>query len=233
VIDALDRFFYPQYSDNWDNSVFRERILRHLRSTSIVLDLGAGSGHIPQMNFRGQAAKVCGLDPEAAVLDNEYLDVGKVGGGEAIPWPNDTFDVVFSGNVMEHLSEPEKVFAEIHRVLKPGGTFLCKTPNQFHYVALIARFTPFWFHAAFNKVRGRSESHTFPTFYRANSKAKLQRLARLAGFTSNVERIEGRPEYTRFLLLYPFGLLWERVVNRFKVLSFLRVIIIAEFFKPS
>jgi SAM-dependent methyltransferase len=100
-VHALDSRFYPHYADHWDDRIFREVILRHIRKDSLDLDLGAGSGFVEQMNFRGTAGKVCGLDPGASVLGNPHLDEAKVGSGEAIPWPEQTFDVVFADNVLD------------------------------------------------------------------------------------------------------------------------------------
>ena len=62
---------------------------------------------------------------------------------------------------MEHLEDPETVFGEINRVLKPGGIFLFKTPNRRHYMPLIAQLTPYRFHQFINKLRGRDSEDTF------------------------------------------------------------------------
>lgn len=234
-VAALDNRFYPQYADLWDDRIFREVILRHIRTDSSVLDLGAGSGFVEQMNFLGTVAKVCGLDPGPSILGNPHLDEAKIGSGEAIPWPEQTFDVVFADNVLEHLSDPEAVFREVLRVLKPGGYFLAKTPNRFHYVTLIAQFTPTSFHKFFNQLRGRNKSHTFKTHYRVNSRNAITRLAKRCGFElRDLLHIEGRPEYLRFSVpSYYLGVAWERVVNRFEFLSGIRVLIVAVLQKPS
>jgi methylase of polypeptide subunit release factors len=52
LIVCIDRALYPSFESNWDDQLFRERILAHLRSDLIVLDLGTGAGIIAQMNFR-------------------------------------------------------------------------------------------------------------------------------------------------------------------------------------
>jgi SAM-dependent methyltransferase len=82
-----------------------------------------------QMNFRGLAARVCGVDLDPRVVDNPALDEGRVANADRIPYENERFDVVFSDNVLEHLDEPLSVFREVARVLKPGGRFLFKTPK--------------------------------------------------------------------------------------------------------
>jgi 2-polyprenyl-3-methyl-5-hydroxy-6-metoxy-1,4-benzoquinol methylase len=84
---------------------------------------------------------------------------------------------VFPDNVLEHLYEPEEVFREVARVLKPGGVFLFKTPNKWHYMPTIAQLTPHGFHRAVNRWRGRAEIDIFPTRYRANTYADVAHLA--------------------------------------------------------
>lgn len=230
----IDRKFYSEFSNNWDDELFRDSILEVISSGHTVLDLGAGAGIVSQMNFRGLVERVYGVDPDKRVSANPHLDVGRVGWAEELPFEDELFDVVFCDNVLEHLDRPEAVFAEVHRVLKPGGVFLAKTPNKFHYVPAFARLTPHRFHQYFNRLRGREESDTFPTRYKANS---ISDFARLASQTSlELERatlIEGRPEYLRFnVFTYLVGLCYERLVNQFEVFSGLRVLLIGQFRKP-
>jgi SAM-dependent methyltransferase len=155
LVSFLDRKLYPGVGKNWDDALFRELILARLTPDMVVLDLGAGAGIIDRMNFRGKAAKVCGVDLDPRVADNPYLDEARVADADGIPYGNEIFDLVFADNVMEHLEQPEAVFAEIARVLKPRGILLFKTPNRSHYVPLIARVTPHGFHQFVNRLRGR------------------------------------------------------------------------------
>lgn len=48
---------------------------------------------------------------------------------DAIPFEDDTFDVVLAFEVCEHLANPQFAIEEIRRVLKPGGRFVASTPN--------------------------------------------------------------------------------------------------------
>jgi ubiquinone/menaquinone biosynthesis C-methylase UbiE len=48
---------------------------------------------------------------------------------EALPWPDDFFDLVYSTNVLEHVTDPDQVMRETIRVLKPGGYAQFVFPN--------------------------------------------------------------------------------------------------------
>ena len=224
----LDQKLYPNFERNWDDQIFRETILRQIRPEMELLDLGAGAGIVEQMNFRGKATRICGVDLDPRVAQNAFLDEGRVSDAGEIPYPDNSFDLVFSDNVLEHLAEPEKVFAEVARVLKSGGVFMFKTPNKWHYMPTIARLTPHRFHQYINRKRGREEVDTFPTLYRANTKGDVTRLARQSGFeVIQIDRIEGRPEYLRITpLTYLLGALYERLVNAFSLFAPFRVLLI-------
>jgi SAM-dependent methyltransferase len=235
LTERMDRQFYPTFGRNWDDRLFRDRILRHLTPSSVVLDLGAGAGIIKYMDFRGQAERICGVDLDPRVVDNPFLDEGVVTDGASVPFSNATFDMVFSDNVLEHLADPVRVFSEVARVLKPGGLFLFKTPNRSHYVPFISRLTPHRFHAYVNRKRGRASEDTFPTYYRANSRADITRIAAASGLrVESIEFVEGRPEYLRMsAATYLVGLCYERIVNSLSVLDRFRVLLIGELSKPK
>lgn len=229
-VDRLDQRWYPGVSKNWDDRMFRQYILARVTGRSRILDLGAGAGIVQEMNFRGIAEHVCGVDLDPRVLQNPFLDEAKIGSVEQIPYGDETFDLVFADNVLEHLENPDRVFSEVRRVLRPGGWFLAKTPNRYHYMPLIARLTPYGFHRFYNRLRGRVSEDTFRTRYRANSRAQIARLAESAGLAIEALRlIEGRPEYMRLTVpTYLVGRLYERLVNATDLLAGLRVVLIAE-----
>jgi len=225
IIQWIDHRFYAQYTDNWDDKLLRNAILRHMTSASEVLEFGAGRGKLAEMNLQGHAASVYGVDVDSAILENPFLDEAKVIEDDGIiPYSSDQFDIVFANNVMEHIPSTASAFAEIHRVLKPGGLLIAKTPNKFHYMPIIARWTPTWFHRAYNKMRGRASEDTFPTLYNCNSKSAVKHFANQQQFeVAEILLVEGRPEYLRILSpLYLCGLLYERLVNSHSVFSNLR-----------
>jgi SAM-dependent methyltransferase len=234
LVRWIDQRFYADFAENWDDELFRKTLLSVVRPDWVALDLGAGAGLVRQMNIRGLVRKVCGVDPDSRVLSNPALDEAKVGIGEKIPFEDESFDLVFSDNVLEHIRTPVAAFREVARTLKPGGIFLFKTPNRLHYVPVLAQLTPHRAHQFVNRLRGRDSVDTFPTHYLANTPGTIRRLARKARFTiDDLRLIEGRPEYLRMTALtYVAGLAYERLVNTVPPLSPFRVVMIGRLTKP-
>jgi len=225
----MDSKLYDQFGDNWDNKSYRDYILARLNPTMDILDLGAGRGYVEEMNFRGMARSVSGVDPDPAVLENIFLDEAKeILSDSRIPYPKESFDLVFTNNVLEHIKDPASFFSEVYRTLKSGGLFLSKTTNKFHYVTFIARITPHRFHEFINEKRGRKAIDTYPTYYRCNSIEEITMYTEQSGLTViDVQQWEGRPEYLRFsALTYYLGYIYEQFVNNYKSLSKYRCVIV-------
>ena len=213
----------------------RELVLEKIGDGATLLDIGAGSGRVKELNFRGYAKKIIGVDMDERVEHNSGLDEAYVCGAEKLPDVLEDIDVALSVNVLEHLQDPEQVFREIHRTLKPGGKFFFKTPNTGHYIALISRLTPLKFHRFYNRLRGRPADDTFPTFYRANSLRQIRALAPKTGFViGEIRRVEGRPEYLRINpILYLFCIVYERLVNVSEVFSPFRAVLMGVLVKKK
>ncbi|MFV9505990.1 MAG: class I SAM-dependent methyltransferase [Oscillochloridaceae bacterium umkhey_bin13] len=104
----------------------------------VVLDAACGIGYGSSMLVDAGAAKVVGIDlsREAINYANQYFanpsshflacDVLKN------PLADRSFDAVVSFETIEHVSNPSSFVAEVARVLKIGGIFICSTPNK-HY----------------------------------------------------------------------------------------------------
>ncbi|MBW2316008.1 MAG: class I SAM-dependent methyltransferase [Deltaproteobacteria bacterium] len=101
-----------------------------------VLEIGVGAG-TDFINWARHGAELSGIDlTEAGVaLANERLalegltDDVQVGNAEALPFDDDSFDIVYSYGVLHHSPDTERCLAEVHRVLRPGGTALIMLYN--------------------------------------------------------------------------------------------------------
>lgn len=111
-----------------------------------LLELGAGTGQ--------QAKYLADLGYEVSAIDlpsSSYKDVRVFPitdyDGEKIPVADESFDVVFSSNVLEHVISINAVLAETRRILKPGGLAIHIIPSPTcriwsipaHYVWLARR----------------------------------------------------------------------------------------------
>lgn len=202
-----------------------------------LLEIGPGPKG-PTSHFLAGRGELHGVDIDPAVLSNPYLRSAAVIEEDRYPFPDASFDGCVSDFVLEHLSDPLRHFREVQRVLKPGGSYVLRTPNRWHYVSLAARVTPHWIHEALaNRLRRLpSDAHEpYPTFHRANSRRALGQLAEAAGLRVRVLRnIEKEPSYgmsSRALFL--LFLAYERLVNSHEALAGLRANVLGVFTKPE
>ncbi len=77
-------------------------------------------------------AEAIGLDIEFERLQEARTLETKVvnGAGESLPFPADSFDLVLSHEVLEHVQNDQTTINEIVRVLKPGGRLVLFCPNR-------------------------------------------------------------------------------------------------------
>ena len=104
-----------------------------------VLEVGCGTG-CDLLQFAKNGALATGVDitPKHVELARERVgSAAKVLLGDAthLPFPDASFDYVYSHGVLMHSSEPQKIVEEISRVLRPGGRF------NVHVYALVSYFS--------------------------------------------------------------------------------------------
>jgi ubiquinone/menaquinone biosynthesis C-methylase UbiE len=100
----------------------------------LVLDIATGTGRMPlalfaQERFHGY---VIGLDLSARMLGQAELKLRPYSGrcallhhdAQQLPFADDTFDAVSSLEALEFIPAPERMLAEMARVLRPGGVFV-------------------------------------------------------------------------------------------------------------
>jgi len=102
-----------------------------------ALDVGCGGGLLAE-EFARLGCSVMGVDPSEeslaaarkhAVAQGLAIEY-RCATGEALPFADASFDMVYCCDVLEHVTDLRQVIAESARVLKPGGTYLYDTINR-------------------------------------------------------------------------------------------------------
>jgi len=198
------------------DSLYREMIRRHLVPGQRVLDAGCGR-YMKFSRELSDCARVVGIDLESALeTDNQRSPFGVRGDLGRLPFPPETFDIVISRSVVEHLEDPPRVFREFCRVLRPGGKVVIITPNKYDYVSVIAAFTPYRAHRALvSRIFQIPEDDVFPTVYRANTARAIRKAMRPAGLSEvELRMINHYPAYLMFSpVLFRLGLFYERLTS--------------------
>ncbi|MDA9397626.1 class I SAM-dependent methyltransferase [Bradyrhizobium sp. CCBAU 45389] len=122
-------------SSRTDWIVKQVRLLKPLvRRGDVYLEVGCGDALLP-FALAGFVREVLGLDVTDALVDFVAAPAGfrflKTDGVE-IPLAENSVDLAHSDQLMEHLhvEDAEAQLREIHRVLRPGGHYVCKTPSR-------------------------------------------------------------------------------------------------------
>jgi ubiquinone/menaquinone biosynthesis C-methylase UbiE len=143
--------FFDRHADYYDRSQYQTRrrtlissrhdhIVRILSEiavsdTASVLEAGCGPGNLlPQLASR--FGRVCAMDASSRMLDiarthaADFRNITyQVGNIEALPFGDNSFDLVCSAGVIEYLPEIERALQEMQRVLRPGGLLILSTTN--------------------------------------------------------------------------------------------------------
>ncbi len=104
-----------------------EQLLGTLEPGTKLLDLGCGSGVYTRW-LRERGCEVCGADFSEGMIEiarRECPEIAfTVAEVTATPYPNDAFDGVISALVLHYLQDLSPAFAEVARVLRPGGSYV-------------------------------------------------------------------------------------------------------------
>lgn len=121
VVTASGRF-----NPTWQRHVAAYALADAFLPPGRLLDVGCGVGHSYHLLAPRETV---GLDISAEALvgqDRETVEADM----RSIPFPDGEFASVLSVQSLEHVRDPERVVAEVARVLAPGGTAMFVTPNR-------------------------------------------------------------------------------------------------------
>jgi len=111
-----------------------------------VLDVGCGAG-VDLARFARHGAVCTGVDLSKSAIDlarANFEQQGlaanlRVANGEALPFPDNSFDVVFAHGVVQYTAEPQRLVDEVRRVLKPGGQAIFQVYNRISWLNALSK----------------------------------------------------------------------------------------------
>jgi SAM-dependent methyltransferase len=107
---------------------------RYLRPETVVLEIGPGDCAL-SFALAEQVRQVYGLDVSETITQRVSLPSNFkliLSDGTSVPLPPDSVDVAYSNQLMEHL-HPDDALEQLEgiwRALRPGGVYVCVTPNR-------------------------------------------------------------------------------------------------------
>lgn len=234
--DRLERYRqrYAALKRAWQpaTAVYQARVAAYMRPDVCALDLGCGRGGIVER--LGRHGRWIGVDADLLSLIEHRLPwlPRILAHAESLPFADETFDVVAASWILEHLQQPDVVFREIARVLRPGGAFLCLTPNMAHPIPRL--------NATGRRLRrvqgmavwllyGRYPRDTFPVVYRANTVGAITHLAAAAGLHLQEIVLVDDPAYL-MLMRTP---LWLAALLECLIPATWKIHLVGHFVKPA
>lgn len=164
---------------NWGEE--EEMIARYIRQTvtngSIrILEAGCGQKWDQAELLQGIDYSLTGVDLDKAALERRQnilkdLDEAIHGDLSEVSFDNETFEVIFSSFVLEHLSNANEVMENFVKWLKPNGIIVLRIPDPQGVYGFASKVLPFQLHLLYSKYivgkenPGKNGNAPYPVFY--------------------------------------------------------------------
>ncbi len=163
-----------------------------------ILDIGCGDGLIAEILAKRLSAKPYGLEiSKDAVLkakkrgvEATVFDISE----KKLPYNDNSFDVVFCGDIIEHIYDTESLLSNIRKILKPKGLLIATVPNiasWYNRGFLLIGWLPTWVESASKVYTGNPFMKEGVGHIRAYTKKSLNELLKYFGFLDI--QIKGSP----------------------------------------
>lgn len=124
-----EHFQATAYADESEESYQRWATMMSIQASDDVLEIGCGSGALLQ---KLSAKTKVGLEPAENLLFPSQGFSGVIGMADALPFKDQTFDLVYFKHSLHHIQDKWKAFAEAVRVTRNGGRVIVIEPNAAH-----------------------------------------------------------------------------------------------------
>jgi ubiquinone/menaquinone biosynthesis C-methylase UbiE len=150
-------------SNSWQHET--EIMEQHIRKKAVAGEvlhiLEAGCGRNWPLNLNGVQYILTGVDLDPAALEirkNKLNDMHETIEGDLrfLKLPENSYDVIYSSYVLEHVEGAEQVLKNFLVWLKPMGLIIIRIPDASSVQGFITRITPHWFHVLYYRyILGR------------------------------------------------------------------------------
>jgi methionine biosynthesis protein MetW len=186
-----EQFFYDEL---WQISRIEE-VLKQIDNEAKVLDVGCYDGTFLEL-MKPITWSLYGIEGSQSAVEaanKKGLNVTRVDLERAWDYAEKNFDIIYIGEVIEHIVDTDHLINEVHRRLKPGGKLIITTPNLASFAKRVLLF--------FGKNPYQEASFTFPEraagHLREYTADLLQQFIENKGFTHSQTRsdILGLPQF--------------------------------------
>lgn len=158
-----------------------------------VLDIGAGNG-VSSFSFAKAGCAVTAIEPDLSstvgleairtLAEGHNLNIQATQAqGEAIPFPSNTFDIVYGRQVLHHARDLKQLCIEASRVLKPGGIFIA---TREHVISTSKDLPLFLENHPLHALYGGEHAFLLQEYIQAIKEAGLQIKLTLAPYDSEI-----------------------------------------------
>lgn len=214
--------------------ILETAIAETLKPGQVIVDAGCGFTAPVLRKFKNKGCRLIGVDLVDFKISDPDLELHKANLGQ-LPLADNSADIIYARSVIEHVTNPDEVYGEFFRALKPGGLLIFLTANKWDYASIIARIVPNRFHAKIvSAAEGRQEDDVFPTAYKSNTYRAVRRHAHNAGFVIEDFQYLGQyPNYIMFnAFLFLIFSLYERLIMAVPLFKYVRGWIFVTLRKP-
>ena len=197
--------------------------------------LEAGCGRKWFINLRGIKYRLTGVDLDKNALDirknkQKDLDIAINADLQTASLAENSYDIIYNENVLEHVAGAEVVLRNFVKWLKPDGILILIFPNRDSATGFVARIAPFWVHVFFKKYIERNRNinagkpgyDPYPVFFdKVVSRNGIYEYCDRNGlFVKEEYRLDSRPIRSQIVWFFAQIMMWCLHLFSFMRLSF-------------
>ena len=160
----------------------KDKIFILVETSQFILD--AGCGRWNRMFLPGKSSCWVGCDTDfQSVKDNKQINFGIVSDIQHQGFQQDTFDLIVTNDVVEHLENPKSFIRSCHKMLKKNGYLVIATPNMYSLYGILVSITPYWVKQNIFKIIFGIGCANEVYYYRLNTPNTLKTVLSANGFS--------------------------------------------------